>query len=95
MDTETARYLFLIVAGAIVLYVGWGNALTLLIPGGHPCGIPDPVGLHLDSTLQVVYANPQCSVVVYDYAWVVFLSLSVIGLSAVIGGVRLITRTRQ
>lgn len=85
--------MFLVVSGGIVLYVGWGNAITILNPGGHPCGVRDPAGLHFDSTLQLVYANPHCSLVVYDYAWVVFLLLSVVGLSAVTGGVRSITRT--
>lgn len=93
MDADTVRHRFLILSGAIVLYVGWGNALTLLIPGGPLCGIRDPTGLHLDASLQLVYANSHCPLVVYDHAWVVFLSLSVVGLSAVIGGVRSIRRT--
>jgi hypothetical protein len=81
-----AQNVLLIAFGAAVLWVGWGNAFGLLWPGGHPCGVSSPEGLHLDSTLQLVYVNPQCPVVVYDYAWLAFLSLSAVGLTAIIGG---------
>jgi len=86
MEKEKAQNIFIIAFGIAVLWVGWGNAFGFLWPGGHPCGVRNPEGLHLDSTLQLVYANPQCSVVVYDYAWPAFLSLSAVGVTAVIVG---------
>jgi hypothetical protein len=86
MDERKAQNILLVVFGIAILWVGWGNLLALLLPGGHPCSPPGPEGLHLDSTLQLVYANEQCSVVVYEYAWLTFLSLSALGLAAVISG---------
>jgi hypothetical protein len=86
MHEKKVQNIPLVAFGIAILWVGWGNALDLLLPGGHPCGPPNLEGLHLDSTLQLVYANEQCSVVVYEYAWLAFLSLSALGLAAVIGG---------
>lgn len=94
MRSDERRSTALIVIGGLVLWVGWGNALALVNPGGHPCGVRDPAGLHLDSMLQLVYVTPQCDVV-FDYAWVVFLSISIVGLSAIIGGIRLVSRERE
>jgi hypothetical protein len=86
MDEEKAQNIFIIAFGIAVLWVGWGNALDLLFPGGVACGITDPEGLNLDRTLQLAYASQECPLVIYDYAWPAFLSLSAVGVTAVIVG---------
>jgi len=86
MEEQKAQNIFIIAFGIAVLWVGWGDASDLLLPAGAACGLNNPEGLHLDRALQLIYASQECPLMIYDYAWPAFLSLSVVGVTAVIVG---------
>ncbi|SEN22206.1 hypothetical protein SAMN05216388_100290 [Halorientalis persicus] len=82
----------LVLAGVVVLWVGWGNAWNLVKPYHLACAVTDPPGLHLDGLLRIVYTDNTCTGDEYRHAWKVFLSLSTLGLALVGGGTVLLRR---
>ena len=81
MDEHRAKGVLLGLIGGGLLWASWGNAFALLWPAKFGCDVRNPQGLHIDSLGRIVFTNPTCSGVVYQNAWLVFLSVSLIGLS--------------
>ena len=78
----------MMITGVITLWSGWGRVIDLA-PIGHPCGIRELEGIHFDNLGRIVYADPQCPLEVYDNAYIVFLIVSLIGISLTVGGYRI------
>jgi len=89
MESRQTTSVLLSLGGALVLWIGWGQAWNLIKPVKVACGIRNPRGLHVGSLGRVVYANPQCPGVVYENAWLVFWTLSIVGVVLFVGGVYL------
>lgn len=87
MVRRTIQALASILLGAVTLYAGWGNALPLLTPEDELCLLQGPPpGLHLNEAGMIVYTECQYQ---YEYAWPVFLFLSLIGIALLVNGARL------
>lgn len=82
-----------VVLGAITLYVGWGEAFPLITPGDQLCLLQSPPrGLHLDEVGMLVYTECQYT---YEFAWPVFLLLSLAAITFVLNGARLSRPPRE
>jgi hypothetical protein len=79
-------------AGGLILWIGWGQAWDLIKPVKVACGIQELRGLHVDSLGRVIYANSQCPMIVYDNAWLVFGTLSIVGIGFIGGGMYLLKK---
>jgi hypothetical protein len=76
-----------IIAGVLTLYVGWGEGLGFVTLGQNACErtVP-PQGLHLNDAGQIAYRRCQY---VYDFAWPVFILVSLLGVTLLANGGRL------
>lgn len=81
-----------IILGAIILYIGWGKAFPLINPAELLClKQGPPPGLHLNEVGMIVYTECQY---LYEYAWPVFLLLSLTGIALVVNGARIYRKAR-
>jgi hypothetical protein len=78
MSGSGHRPLLVLAAGFVVLWMGWGKVFQLL-PFGKACAVANPRGLHVDPLGRIAYANSHCPLQLYEHAWIVFVTASVVG----------------